>query len=259
MESEIYVVSHKMTEMPQGSIYCPIQVGQNEDNFVGYLRDNTGDNIALKNANYCELTAQYWAAKNRQADVKGLVHYRRLFSNGKANFFSSEDKKLADVMTAETLERLLMDHDMILPKKRNYYIESSWSHYAHSHNVKDLEVTREVIKEMYPDYLAYFDTLLQKKSAHMFNMFIAKARIFDEYTSWLMNILQEVENRIDISDYSTYEKRVFGFISELLLDVWVEKNKINYVEVPVMFIGKQHWIKKITSFLMRKFVGHPLD
>ena len=30
------------------------------------------------------------------------------------------------------------------------------------------------------------------QSAHMFNMFIAKSAIFDEYTDWLMDILFEV-------------------------------------------------------------------
>lgn len=259
MKSEIYVVSHKIAKMPQDKIYYPIQVGSSTDDFDGYLRDNTGDNIASKNPNYCELTAQYWAAKNRIADVKGLVHYRRLFSNGRSNFFCSVDKKFADVMTKQTLEDLLSKYDMILPKKRHYYIETSWSHYEHSHHIEDLKITREVLNEKYPEYLKYFDVAMQKKSAHMFNMFIAKSDIFDNYTSWLFDILQEVEKRVDISDYTPYEQRIFGFISELLLDVWVEKNGINYVEVPVMFMGKQYWSKKITSFLIRKFLGHPID
>ena len=30
--------------------------------------DNTGDNISRKNRKYCELTVQYWAWKNEQAD-----------------------------------------------------------------------------------------------------------------------------------------------------------------------------------------------
>lgn len=85
--------------MPTEKIYCPLQVGKSIENFPGFLRDNTGNNIAIKNENYCELTAQYWAAKNRNADVKGLVHYRRFFSNGKRNFFSSVDKKFADILT----------------------------------------------------------------------------------------------------------------------------------------------------------------
>ncbi|MCP0887614.1 DUF4422 domain-containing protein [Ligilactobacillus sp. WILCCON 0076] len=255
MKAEIYVVSHKIAKMPQDKMYFPLQVGQEKENFPGFLRDNTGDNISEKNENYCELTAQYWAAKNRTADVKGLVHYRRLFSNGKKNFFSTIDKKFADVMTSRTMENLLSQHDMILPTKRNYYIETSWSQYAHAHHEKDLEITRQVIEEKFPNYLTAFDKWTQQKAVHKFNMFIAKAQIFDEYTFWLIDVLEEVEKRTDISDYSAYEKRIFGFLSEILIDVWVEANKVDYIEIPVMFMGSQHWLKKITNFLIRKVRG----
>lgn len=257
MKAEVYVVSHKKAKMPVEKIYSPLQVGKAPENFEGFLRDNTGDNISQKNENYCELTAQYWGAKNRSADVKGLVHYRRFFSNGRRNFFSSVDRKYSNIMTEATLKRLLEKYDMILPKKRNYYIETSWSHYEHVHHIGDLEITRQVLQEKYPDYVPYFDEMLQKKSAHMFNMFIAKANIFDEYTEWLMNVLEEVEKRVDITDYTPYEKRIFGFISEVLLDVWVQRNQINYVEVPVMFMGRQNWTRKIAAFLIRKLTGKP--
>lgn len=255
MKYEIYVVSHKKTRMPQEKIYIPLQVGNNKENFEGYLRDNTGENISAKNRNFCELTAQYWVTKNRDADVKGIVHYRRYFSNGENHFFSSIETKYKDIMTEKKLQDLLEFHDVVVPSKRNYYIETSLSHYAHIHHEKDLEVTRDILNEKYPDYVPIFDDVLTKKSAHMFNMFIAKTNIFNSYTEWLFDILFEVEKRIDISEYSDYEKRVFGFISELLLDVWLEKNHINYVEVPVMFMGRQHWVKKGSSFLYRKVKG----
>ncbi|MCR1896519.1 DUF4422 domain-containing protein [Ligilactobacillus murinus] len=257
MKAEVYVVSHKKTKMPKDEIYLPLQVGKDPENFKGFLRDNTGDNISAKNENYCELTAQYWATKNRTADVKGLVHYRRFFSNGKRNFFASVDKKYQDIMTSETLQKALQEYDMILPKKRNYYIETSWSHYEHVHHIKDLETTRQVLVEKYPDYVSFFDQAVKRRSVHMFNMMIAKSELFDAYTTWLIDVLSEVEKRTDISDYTPYEKRIYGFISELLLDVWVDKNQISYVEYPVMFMGKQNWVKKISSFLIRKITGKP--
>lgn len=255
MKSEIYVVSHKQTRMPEGDIYYPLQVGSASKDFQGYLRDNTGDNIADRNSNYSELTAQYWVAHNRHADVKGIVHYRRLFSDGGRHFFATVENKYKHVLNKEKLDELMKNYDMILPRKRNYYIETSWSHYEHIHHIKDLEITRKVLKEMYPDYVSYFDKCVNRTKAHMFNMFIAKSNIFDQYTDWLMDVLFEVEKQTDITGYTSYEQRIYGFISELLMDVWVEKNNINYVEIPVMFMGKQHWVKKITSFLLRKVKG----
>ncbi|WP_311406651.1 DUF4422 domain-containing protein [Liquorilactobacillus uvarum] len=255
MKAEVYIVSHKEVKLPKDSIYVPVQVGNNAQNFKGFYRDNTGDNIANKNANYCELTAQYWAWRNRNADVKGLVHYRRYFSNGRKNFFKGTEAKFQDVMNGKKLGQLMDHKEMILPQKRNYYIETSWSHYEHVHHIEGLEVAREVIEEKCPEYITFFDDLVQRRKVHMFNMFIARAEVFDAYTEWLFSILTEVEKRVDISEYSNYEKRIFGFVSEILLDVWVEKNNIDYVEVPVMFMGRQHWLKKAASFLYRKFGG----
>lgn len=253
MTTEVYVISHKEYKMPQDKIYCPLQVGKGAQ-ITGYLRDDSGENIALKNPNYCELTGQYWAWKNRKTDVKGLVHYRRLFTNGK-NPYGSKESKYDKLLDEATLGTLLKQYDLILPKKRNYYIESLWSHYEHSHNIEGLEVTREVIAERNPDYLPAFDQVMKRKKAHMFNMMIAKSEIFDAYSAWLFDILFEVEKRVDISDYSPSEARIFGYISELLLDVWIEVNQPKYCELPVAFIEGQNYLVKGANMIQRKLTG----
>ena len=43
----------------------------------GMRHDDDGDNISQKTKTYCELTAQYWAWKNEDADYYGFFHYRR--------------------------------------------------------------------------------------------------------------------------------------------------------------------------------------
>ena len=50
--------------MPQNNIYFHIHVGREGKADLGYIGDNTGDNISAKNANYCELTGLYWEWKN---------------------------------------------------------------------------------------------------------------------------------------------------------------------------------------------------
>ena len=76
---QILVTTHKKYEMPKESYYLPIHVGRDGKESIGYIGDNTGDNISLKNPYYCELTGVYWAWKNLEADYVGLVHYRRQF------------------------------------------------------------------------------------------------------------------------------------------------------------------------------------
>jgi hypothetical protein len=84
-------------------------------------------------------------------------------------------------------------------------------------------------------------------------MFIMRKNILNLYCTWLFDVLFELEKRIDISGYSTSEMRVFGYISEWLLDVWLDKNDYKSLEIHAMFMEDQHWPKKIFSFLTRKF------
>ena len=44
-------------------------------------------------------------------------------------------------------------------------------------------------------------------------------------------------------------------VSERLLDVWIETNRISYTELPVVNMENQHWLKKGSRFLMRKLRG----
>ena len=60
--------------------------------------------------------------------------------------------------------------------------------------------------------------------------------------------LRRNRKRVDISDYDTYEARIYGFVSEILLDVWIEANNINYKEQNVSFMEPQNWIKKVDYF-----------
>lgn len=254
MNIEILVATHKKYQMPNDFMYVPVHVGKENKKELGYIGDNTGDNISLKNPNYCELTAMYWAWKNSKADYLGLSHYRRHFCN-KALFMGTTRNKKKNILTSKKTQQLLEEYDAILPRKRNYWIETNFSHYAHAHNGEDLKQTRRVIQIKYPEYVQSFDKIMKKRSAHMFNMLIMKREIFNAYSEWLFDILFQVEKDIDISGYSPYEARVFGYISELLLDVWLDVNKVKYTELPVMFMEKQNWFKKIFDFLKRKFVS----
>ena len=76
---KIYVVCHKKSYVPKNPYLYPIQVGASiaGTRLSDMLDDDEGDNISEKNKSYCELTAQYWAWKNDDADYYGFFHYRR--------------------------------------------------------------------------------------------------------------------------------------------------------------------------------------
>jgi len=251
---KIIVATHKKYQMPIDNMYIPIHVGREKKEYLGYIGDNTGENISNKNSYFCELTGLYWAWKNLDADYIGLVHYRRHFTC-KWKVPKEESKKFKTLLSSEEVVKILKETDIILPKKRKYYIEDLYSHYKHTMYVEPLDETRKIIEEKYSEYLKEFDKLKKRTSAHMFNMFIMKKEYLDSYCEWLFNILFELEKRIDVYKYDSFHARFFGRISELLLDVWINKNDLSYKEVKVMDMQNINWWKKGTSFLKAKFFG----
>lgn len=248
MNIKILVAAHKPYKMPENTeLYLPIFVGKElhaGTEIAGYTGDDTGENISQKNGTFNELTALYWAWKNLDAEAIGLDHYRRYMSLNKT-------KNIDTVLTQKEVEQLFEKTDIILPKKRNYVIQSNYDHYIHAHHSEPIDETRKIVKELFPDYLRSYDRIMKQHSAHMFNMFLMKKPKFDEYCSWMFDILFELEKRIDIDSYSTYERRVFGFVSELLLDVWLDYKEYDYTEVNFVHMESQHWVKKGTNFLLR--------
>ena len=249
---KVVIATHKKYNMPKDSMYLPLHVGKAGKEDLGYTGDDTGENISEKNPYFCELTGLYWAWKNLNEDYIGLSHYRRHFSLGKRLPKDIEGRVNA-TLTLEETDKILDKADIILPKKREYYIENLYSHYKHTLYVKPLDETRTIIEEKYPEYLKEFDLLHKRTSAHMFNMMIMKKEILNDYCEWLFDILFELEKRIDISNYDTFHSRFFGRVSELLLDVWINTNGLKYEEVKVIDIEKVNWIKKGFSFLFAKF------
>ena len=251
---KIIVATHKKYQMPTEKIYIPLQVGREGKESLGYQEDNTGENISEKNPYFCELTGLYWAWKNLDAEYIGLVHYRRYFTSVK-RVPKKEEEKFKYILSGNDVQKILENVDIILPKKREYYIENLYSHYEHTMYIAPLDETRKIIEEKYPEYLGEFNKLHKRTSAHMFNMFIMKKEILNDYCTWLFDILFELEKRIDVTKYDAFHARFFGRVSELLLDVWINKNGLKYEEVKVMDMQKVNWLKKGTSFLKAKFTG----
>lgn len=248
---KVIVATHKKYDMPKDKMYVPLHVGAEGKQTIGYKTDNNGDNISLKNPNFCELTGLYWAWKNLKADYIGLSHYRRHFSSKKIN-----KKDLTNsVLTLKEADKLLDETDIIVPNLRKYYIENLYSHYANTLYIEPLDITGKIIEEKYPEYKPEFDKLKKRTSAHMFNMCIMKKDKLDEYCTWLFDILFELEKRVNSSEYDQFHARFYGRVSELLLDVWLNTKGYSYKEVKVISMEKVNWIKKGTSFLKAKFLG----
>ena len=254
MDIKILVATHKAYKMPEDNIYLPIQVGSElSEHYLGYQCDNIGENISHKNPSYSELTALYWGWKNLDCDYIGLVHYRRHFSLSKKKTRINKQKH-DYILNSEEVNLLLSENGVILPKKRNYLIETLQSHYYNTHDRRHLDITECIIKNKFPEYLNSYKKILSQRKGHMFNMFIMKKRLSDKYCEWLFSFLGELEKNIDESELSSYEARLYGRVSEILLNVWVDKEKLTYKEIKHLHLEKIDWLNKGMCFFRAKLL-----
>lgn len=252
----VVVATHKEYEMPHDEMYLPLEVGAAcREQHTDYKKDDTGKNISAKNPGFSELTGLYWAWKNLDNEYIGLAHYRRHFAIGKAS--GSAEQRLEKVLTLKQASAILEDSDIILPNLRKYYIENLYDHYAHTMYIEPLDITGEIIHEKYPKYHKEYENLHKRKSAHMFNMVIMKKEILNDYCEWLFDILFELEKRVQKKGlkYDDFHARFYGRVSELLLDVYIKTNDLNYKEVKAVSIEPVNWIKKGGSFVRAKLTG----
>lgn len=254
MKGIVVVAAHKEYWMPEEECYLPVQVGRiHAKKRLDFVGDDTGIEISKKNGGYCELTGLYWAWKNCSGDFLGLVHYRRHFSL----YTRSQQKRIGierSILTEKQLESLLGQYQVILPKKRRYYIESVYEHYIHTHYREPLDETRNIISQYYPEYLETFDLVMGRRSASMFNMFVMKWQNADAYCQWIFQVLERLEERIDTSRYSAFQARVYGRISELLLNVWVEYQEMEAAYLPVVYLESPMFVRKAFRLLKSKLL-----
>lgn len=255
---KIIIATHKQHFMPSDSMYLPLHVGKLGKPDLGYQGDDTSENISAKNASFCELTGLYWAWKNLPNDYLGLIHYRRFFSVKSASARRNQPLETL-YLTTEEASKLLEQYDVIVPKRRNYYIETLYSHYANTLHAEHLDVTRDIIAEKCGEYLASFDEVMKQRGGHMFNMFIMSKELVNDYCSWLFPVLFELEKRIPAEQYSAFHARFYGRVSELLFNVWMKQysksNQLKVKAIPFIYGEKINWLKKGSAFLMAKFFG----
>jgi hypothetical protein len=261
------------TEPPQlrSDILLPLKVGADlSKTEKDVICDNVGDNISVKNPYFCELTGTYWIWKNVQADIVGICHYRRFFNlqtedTKFLNFKSDFEQKYG--LTEEQIEKKLEQYDLILPQKHPHRPKTKhltiYCQYADCHIIKDLDIVLNILHEKYSDMFPLAERLLKKdRQMYVGNMLLCKKDLFDEYSKWLFDILFEVEKRIhqDVETRDTYQKRVYGFLSERLTRVFVEykrsQNMIKVLEVPMLVqVGQYKWLKYCFRKMEKKILS----
>ena len=252
---KILVSCHKPTKVLDNPLLEPIEVGTElrEKHPKNMLQDNTGENISKKNLMYCELTAQYWAWKNLDADYYGFFHYRRYLSFSEKKYpKDSWQNVIEEKITAKAVKKynwnetamrkIIEGYDLIIAEEKNVSRmpdknRSVYEQYknGHSLNIKDLDIVREIVAEKFPEYLKEFDDYLKGKKTCLCNMYIMKKELFHEYMEWLFEILEEFERRVDMSDYSVEGYRTPGHLAERLLTLfYIHKKNTGKIKIKTL-------------------------
>lgn len=240
----VFTMTHKQFPAPGDAIYVPLQVGRAVSRDLGYIGDETGVSISKKNCYYGELTGVYWVWKNiRTSDYVGICHYRR--------YFCTEEGR---ILTEDEYEKILSEYDIITSKrlKLNY---SYYEGYASDYNIRDLDAVGEVLQKMYPDYYDVFAQLVHERGTYFGNMMVCGKALYDEYCEWLFSVFEKAEEKIDASAYDDYHKRVYGFISEFLLYVWVKVRGLRVYECKVGMTDEKRETAEVKKHLAEYFAG----
>ena len=262
IDCRIYIAFHQKGEIiANDRSYSPLHVGKSISNLqLDIQNDATGENISDRNGIYSELTGWYWIWKNQKHDFIGTAHYRRYFTAapvplsrkiGKLFLYFIRLKKKRHgllyvknspkwhqkIVTTDEIQSLMNEFDVILPQKKKFKY-TVLEQYSRRHKKEDILLTREILKEKYPEYLEAFDLVLKGYEMYSFNMFIFPWHLFDRYMNWLFDILFELEKRSDINLDDKYQKRVCAFMAERLQTIWIEKNKLKIKELPILYFKK---------------------
>ena len=249
----IYIISHKKVSLPSLPFYRVLAVGakQNLPKEADWysVRDDSADDgirddISDKNKTFCELTGVYWLWKHCQDDIIGICHYRRFFTRNK-----KWKPDLSTVLTEKEIRDLLQNNGIVLPTIHKFGVTVlHYLFFKYKENQQCMEdMLRNIVKEKYPEYIAVYDEVMGSYMSYTWNMMICSRENYNSYCKWLFDILFEFEKRfptvVDFNTLNPDQKRVYGFISERLLTVWVKKNQLRVVEKPIIFTEEDRSLK----------------
>lgn len=246
-------VSHRIdldSETIDNPLYIPVRCGAVFDRREGIrmLGDDTGDNISDKRLSFCELTVQYWAWKNVQADYYGLCHYRRYLSfseqrypadaqaivrEGVLNAASAEKHNLLDpermVQRLRPLDALFQEEFDVRrwpnpDSRRN--VDRLWRQMSDLIEGNSLDLLLQTLGEQYPDYTETAQAYLHRRYFRGFNCFILKKELFFHLCEFEFSILFHIEKKLDTARYSALRHRTLAYLAEILESIWIQKNII---------------------------------
>lgn len=234
----IFVCGHKFYDLlpPLGE---PIQCGSAVNPKIeGILHDDQGENISLKNHEYCELTAHYYVWKNILADYYGFCHYRRFLTaeqGEKRPYFVKgklSDKEKSRFFADENYWIELTERNGVIAPKSEDMGVSVYEHYCTSkyHYAEDLALFLKILNKRNPELSDAAERYLKQNRQYFCNMFIMYKELFFEYCEALFGILDEFDSVKKLhGDFQS--DRTDGYLGEIFTGIFITYCKEKGIQI----------------------------
>lgn len=272
---KIFPIYYKENFIFKSDVYKPLLISNlNWKGDTDIIKDNTEENIARKNRNYAELSGHYWVWKNfipkSDSEYIGFCHYRRFLDFGFNNtekfpfkpILNNDFKKIFDNYTQENILKSIQGYDIVLPYK--YPADNNMlQQYLKHHPKKDLDITLQVISELYPDYNEDVQKFMDSYELYSCLNFVIKKELVEEYMEWIFNILFAVERKTNWNRYSDYmQVRMPAFLAERLFNIWLihqlRTKSLNILETTSWLIVGDDYIQGdygSPEFFMQRYIA----
>ena len=167
------------------------------------ILDNEGNNISLKNKQYCEASVMYWVWKNASCPWVGIEHYRRRL-----------------LVCPEMLGH---DVDAVLPLPYICYPNAltQFRRFVSENVIYDL---LGAINMLYPCEYESIAGCLNSEYLYAYNLVAARKSTYSDYCEWAFNITEYIESQ---KKMSIMDSRALAYIVEMLTSLYFMSNEKN--------------------------------
>ncbi len=258
IDTDSFVIKNDMIT----PVYCGAVYKKDKWN-KDIIGDNTGDNISELRINFNELTVQYWAWKNVEADYYGLCHYRRYFAlqnenDGHINeqnqiylpFFTKNIAEKYALCDEEKLKNLCQEYDLIIPKpadvntikafgkQQNNVLELWQAHTGYFFDKGCIELMLKTIKEIKPQYYQFAVDYIKQDKHRGYNCYLMRKELFFELCDFQFSVLFDMYKSIKDTNILKQYPRTLGYMGEILYGIYlsslIDKN-IKFKEIRLVF------------------------
>ncbi len=195
---DIFITSHKeFTPKVSSGIYK-----------ILYARDDIhrdegcGLEMHVCNAGYLPLNDRYlsdfyhmkWVRDNLPLkDYVGFIQYRKYFSflDGDVDF-----------------DGIFAKYDVLVCKPLKYKVLTFEKQFSLCHNIDDLVLMMDVVKDLRPSYSEKIDALMRSKIVFPHNCFVMKSEDFKRYVDFEFDCMEEFMRRIGCSCGDDIDRRI---------------------------------------------------